>query len=78
MDRAAALREDVRGDPSLRPAARIYAGTGEPDPESATAYLDAHRSGITLQSLQAAALEGRETRLPLLVCREGRYWLKDG
>lgn len=38
----AALLPDVLREPRLRPAARVFAGVGEAEPESATAFLNAH------------------------------------
>lgn len=75
---ATALLPQVLREPRLRPAARVYAGRGQMDPEAATAYLDAHEAGVTLQALQAAALEKRPLALPLLICDDGRYHLQNG
>ncbi len=72
---------DLLNDPELRPAARVYAGDGEIEAESATEFLEAHEGTVTVQDLQAAALEGREPALPLLhreAGKEGRYWLDHG
>ena len=69
---------DVLDDRQLRPAARVYVGRGGVDAEDVTAFLDAHGGGVTLQTLQAAVLEGRTTRLPAVVRTDGRYRLEDG
>ncbi len=73
-----ALLPEVLGDDRLRPAARVYAGRGGVEPEGATAFLEAQKGGITLQALQAAALEGRNVPLEQLVCEDGRYRLHEG
>ncbi len=69
---------DVLDDRDLRPAARVYAGRGEIEAESATKFLEAHKDGVTIQALQAAALEGREEKLAELVSKDGRYHLNAG
>lgn len=76
-DAAEAMQEAAR-DGALRPAARVYLTADEPDPEEAADFLDAHPGKVTLQELRAAALEGRKTAPPLLICENGRYELSDG
>lgn len=66
------------GDRELRPAARVYEGSGEIEPEEASKFLEAHEGGVTVQQLQAAALEGREMVLPALRGEKGRYKLDEG
>ena len=77
VGRAAKVLPDVLRDKALRPAARVCLSRGVPDPESATEFLSAHPAGVTLQDLQAAALEGRRVELPRLEYRDGRYHLYD-
>jgi hypothetical protein len=75
VGRAVTALPDVLRDKALRPAARVYVSLEEPQPESATKFLDAHPAGVTLQDLQAAALEGRSVELPQLEYQDGRYHL---
>lgn len=65
-------------DGAIRPAARVYTGEGEIEPESAEKFLSAHEGGVTVQQLQAAALAGREMVLPALRGDEGRYKIDEG
>lgn len=69
---------DVLDDREMRPAARVYLGVGDVDAAAAARFLDAHRGGVTIQDLQAAVLEDRETTLPRLREENGRYRLEDG
>lgn len=72
---AAGILQDVLQDQNLRPAARIYAGKGTVEADSATEFLNAHKAGVTIQSLRSAILEGRDLNLPLLTGEDGRYHL---
>lgn len=69
---------DVLADRQLRPAAQVYRGEGRPEADEAAKFLDAHKDGVTIQKLQAAALEGGALELPLLTCEDGRYHLENG
>ena len=70
--------EEILDDRSLRPAARVYLGIGDPAAGEAAAYLRSRRNGVTVRELQAAWLEGRTVTLPRLLEAEGRYRLADG
>lgn len=68
---------DAMADHRLRPAARLYLSSGSVDPDEATAYLDAHPGGKTIQKLTADVLEGKPVKLPILHSDEGRLQLYD-
>lgn len=70
--------EEVLDDRSLRPAARVYLGLGNPTADGAMAYLQGRRGSVTIRGLQAAWLEERVVTLPRLMEEEGRYRLADG
>lgn len=70
--------EEVLDDRSLRPAARVYLGLGEPTADGAAEYLQSRRGSVTVRDLQAAWLEDRMVTLPRLTEEEGRYRLADG
>ena len=70
--------EEVLDDRTLRPAARVYLGLGNPTADGAAAYLQSRRGSVTIRDLQAAWLEGRAVTLPRLTEEEGRYRLGDG
>ncbi len=69
---------DVLNEREVRPAARVYAGTGEIDARTASDFLESKKGGVTVQSLWAASLEGREEPLPRLNGENGRYHLYAG
>ncbi len=75
---ALAVLPDVLREKEVRPAARVYAGTGKIDPETASDFLEAKKGGVTVQTLWAASLEGREETLPRLDGENGRYHLYAG
>lgn len=77
MENARNVLPDVLEDTELRPAARVYTGGGEVEPESAAKFLSAHEGGVTVQQLQAASLAGREITLPSLWGEKGRYRLDE-
>lgn len=54
----------------LRPACNLCVEQGTADLEKATAFLNAHQPGVTLQDHRAG-----EDQLPVLVTREGRMHL---
>lgn len=54
----------------LRPACNLCVEQGSADLEKATAFLNAHQPGVTLQDYRAG-----ENRLPVLVTQEGRMRL---
>jgi len=69
---------DAMRDNRLRPAVRVYLTAGRPDAEDAADFLRAHPGGVTLQDIQAAALERKKTELPVLACGSGgRFALYD-
>ena len=70
--------EEVLDDRSLRPAARVYLGLGDPTADGAVEYLQGRQGSVTIRDLQAAWLEGRTVTLPGLVEEDGRYRLQDG
>ena len=78
MDEALNFLPAVLEDRSLRPAARVYTGSGGIEPESAVKFLAAHEGGVTVQQLQAASLAGREIVLPALRAENGRYRIDEG
>lgn len=67
----------VLQDDALRPAARVYAGVGTPEPAVATAFLNAHDEGVTVQELQSAELRGETLALPVLHYENGRCRLAE-
>lgn len=71
------LRE-ILDDRSLRPAARVYLGLGNPTADGVTDYLQGRSGDVTVQDLQAAWLEARTVTLPCLTEEDGRYHLEDG
>lgn len=78
MNEALYVLPAVLEDASLRPAARVYAGSGRIEPESAVKFLSAHEGGVTVQQLQAAALVGQRLTLPVLWEDRGRYHIDEG
>lgn len=78
MDGAQTALPELLEDGTLRPAARVYTGDGEIEPEGAAKFLAAREGGITVQQLQAAVLTGREIVLPALRSEKGRYRLDEG
>jgi len=74
-ENAARFLPDAVRDESLRPACRVYLTENRIDPETAADYLGAHPGTVTLQSVRAAALEGRRETPPTLRCEDGRYEL---
>ena len=57
---------------ALRPAAQVCVCPGPaPDPKQAAAYLSAHKTGVTLQRVQAALQRGENFALPVLMETEG-------
>ena len=57
---------------ALRPAAQVCVCPGPaPDPKQAAAYLSAHKTGVTLQRVQAALQRGESFALPVLMETEG-------
>ena len=78
MDEALNFLPAVLEDRSLRPAARVYTGSGGIEPESAVKFLAAHEGGVTVQQLQAASLAGRVIVLHALRAENGRYRIDKG
>lgn len=69
---AASLLPQVIRSEALRPGASVCICAGQPPRiEEAKAFLSAHPTGVTLQQIQAAVLQGKGIALPMLVKTQG-------
>lgn len=76
-ERALRVLPDVIRCQQLRPAAVVCLCRGSlPIPEEAAAYLSAHDTGVTIQSVQAAVIQSGSIRLPILENTEGGLRLR--